>query len=358
MKEETSVDYIAKVGEDTGIGNYSTKLYYALEEQEDLELNIVSLDWSFPLADSGLLDRLVKNFLEVPYRVLRSDADIQYLASQRRTSGLFFLPERSMRSVVATVHDIGPYVNDYMGKLTQFISHFYVGALQKLENIISISQYTSNELQEELGIEEGRITTIYQGVDQEYFSPQERDEEILEEYGVRGDYVLFLGTEIPRKNMEDTMKLFSELKEEHPELKLVKAGNAGSQKYRERTLEAMRENNLEKGEDVIFTGFIDAEDLPQIYSSAEATLLLSHYEGLGRPIMESLACGTPVLANDIAPMNEILPETMLANAEDSAEFLEKYRNREEDSEENRKIVKEYTWERTAEQTAEVFRDVR
>ena len=357
MTDKTTVEFIAKIGEDSGIGNYATKLYYALED-EDLELVRNDLEWQFPvLSRFPALNRKMQNFIEVPYKVLKSDADVVYLPSQRKTSGLIFLPKRSIGNVVATVHDMGPYVNDYMGKPTQFLSHFYVRAVKKLENIIAISKFTEQELVEEIGVEKEKITTIYQGVDQEYFSPAENEKK-LEKYGIEKPYVMFIGTEIPRKNLEAVMERFSDLKEEHPNLTLVKVGEAGSQKYREKTLEAMKENNLKKGEDVNFTGFVDEEDLPAVYTGAEATLLLSHYEGLGRPILESLACGTPVLANDIAPMNEVLPNDMLVDPEDSEGVLEKYENRPQDTEANRELIKDYTWKKTAEQTAEVFRDVK
>jgi glycosyltransferase involved in cell wall biosynthesis len=156
--------------------------------------------------------------------------------------------------------------------------------------------------------------------------------------------------------MEGTMQKFSELQEKHPELTLVKVGTAGDN-YRKETLEYMEENDLEKGEDVIFTGFVDEEDLPQVYSSAEATLLLSTHEGLGRPLMESLACGTPVLANDIDPMNKILPEDMLVDLEKTGEFIQKYEARNQNTERNHSLIEEYTWKRTAEKTAEVFRKI-
>jgi glycosyltransferase involved in cell wall biosynthesis len=243
-----------------------------------------------------------------------------------------------------------------MGKPTQLIAEFYARSIKKLDNIIAISESTSKEIQEELGIEQEKITVIYQGVDQEYFRAKKIDEEILDKYGIETPYLIYVGSEIPRKNMEGTMTKFAELQEKHPELTLVKIGTAGDN-YRKKTMEYMEENNLEKGEDVIFTGFVDEEDLPQVYSSAEATLLLSTHEGLGRPLMESLACGTPVLANDIDPMNEILPEDMLVDLDSKEDFNQKYEERSKDSERNRSLIEEYTWKRTAEKTAEVFRNV-
>jgi len=355
-KQKITVDFVGKVGEQSGIGNYATKLYHELDEIEDLEVRKKEPSWDFPILHRiDVINRKLQNFIEIPYKTLRSNADIVYITSQRKTSGLVFLPQKKLEKVVATVHDIEPYVNDTMGKPTQLIAEFYARAIKKLDNIIAISESTSKELQEELGIEEEKITVIYQGVDQEYFRPVD-EEEVLEKYGIETPYLVYVGSEIPRKNMEGTMRKFSELQEKHPELILAKVGTAG-ENYRKKTLEYMEENNLEEREDVVFTGFVDEEDLPQVYSSAEATLLLSHHEGLGRPLMESLACGIPVLANDIDPMNEILPEDMLVDLESNQDFIQKYEDRNQDRQRNRSLIKEYTWKKTAEETAEVFRKI-
>jgi glycosyltransferase involved in cell wall biosynthesis len=354
-QEKTTVDFIGKVGEQSGIGNYATKLYHELDKIEDLKINKKEPNWDFPIFHRiDVINRKLQNFLEIPYKTLRSNADITYITSQRKASGLIFLPKRSLKNVVATVHDIEPYVNNAMGLPTQLIAEFYARSIKKLDKIIAISQSTSQELQEHLGIDQDRIKVIYQGVDQDYFQPEEKEKK-LEKYGIEKPYLVYVGSEIPRKNMKGTMREFSKLKEENPELTLVKVGTAGDN-YRKKTLEYIEENNLEKGEDVIFTGFVDEEDLPQVYSSAEATLLLSTHEGLGRLLLESLACGTPVLANDIDPMNEILPEDMLVNLEED-EMIQKYSERSKDTERNRGLIKEYTWEKTARETAELFKSI-
>ncbi|MFB6216871.1 MAG: glycosyltransferase, partial [Candidatus Aenigmatarchaeota archaeon] len=96
---------------------------------------------------------------------------------------------------------------------------------------------------------------------------------------------------------------------------------------------------LEEGEDVIFTGFVDEEDLPQVYSSAEATLLWSHYEGFGRSALESEACGTPAIAPDKPPMNEWLPEDRFG--QDQGDTSVEMSSR--------------SWSQVAEETAEVYR---
>lgn len=297
------VDYFGDIKGEGGVGNYSKKLFHALEHQDKLEMNHVDLCWSFPI-----LEMTFQNLIELPYRVWKSDADIIHLTDQAKAGGLVLLPKSMTKNIVVTVHDISPYVNDYAGKFSQIISHFSIRGLKKAARLIAISQFTKDELIEHLGIEEKKTDVIYQGVDTEYFYPRDPDENILRKYGIEKPYILYVGSEINRKNIPGMLEKFQELQKENYDLSLVKVGPAGREKYRKQTLEAMEELGLEKGEDVVFTGFVDVEHLPQIYSSAEATILWSHYEGFGRITLESEACGTPVITEDRPPMNEWLPE--------------------------------------------------
>lgn len=293
------VDIVGRIGEGGGVGNYSTKLYHHLSDIDDLEVGKIEPKLKLPLLESTF-----QNFLEVPIRVLMSDADVVHLTDQEKASGLAFFPKFLLDDVVVTVHDISPYVNDYAGPVSQIVSRFYCRAIRKIPKIIAISQFTKEELIENLDIPEERIDVVYQGVDQDYFYPRELDEEKLEKYGIERPYILYVGSEIDRKNMKGVLKKFKELQEENPDLTLVKAGTAGRQKYRDKTKNYMRDLQLQEGEDVIFSGFIDEEDLPQIYSSAEATILWSHYEGFGRSILESKACATQILTREKPPMSE------------------------------------------------------
>jgi glycosyltransferase involved in cell wall biosynthesis len=309
------VDIVGNIGDGGGVGNYSTKLYHNLKKLDDIEVGEIEPQLSFPILEST-----VQNFLEVPIKVLMSDADVVHLTSQERASGLAFIPEKYLQNVVVTVHDISPYVNDYAGPVSQIVSRFYCHALKKVPKLVAISQFTKNEVFGTLDIEEDRIDVVYQGVDTDYFYPREKNQNKLDKYGIEQPYILYVGSEIERKNMEGVIEKFSELQGENPELTLVKVGHAGRKKYRQKTRKYIEDNDLEIGEDVIFTGFVDEEDLPQVYSSAEATILWSHYEGFGRSILESTACGTSIVAKDEPPMNEWvnnLSESVFVEAENS-----------------------------------------
>lgn len=109
-----------------------------------------------------------------------------------------------------------------------------------------------------------------------------------------GPYLLCLSTIEPRKNIRRTIQAFLTLKEEHPELEasLVVCGKKGW-----KTDAIFAGLDLDRP-DVVLTGFVDDFDLPAIYAHATALCYVSHYEGFGLPIVEAMACGTPVIYGD------------------------------------------------------------
>jgi len=335
MKEKISVDLIGRIGEEGGIGNYSTKLYYALEESEGLEVNPIDYGLSSPFLESTL-----QNFFETPLILFRSNADLIHFTSQEQVSGLFWMPKKYLKNVVVTVHDISPYVNNYAGPVSQLVSWFYTKSLKKTGRIVAISEFTKDELVEHLDISEEKIDVVYQGIDTDYFYPRKDNLEVLQKYGIEKPYLVYVGSEINRKNMKGNLEKFKELKSDNPQLKLVKVGNAGRKQYRQKTLEFMEELGLEEDKDVVFTGFVDEEDLPRLYSMAEANLLYSHYEGFGRSALEAEACRTPTLTHKKPPMKDYLPK-------------DRWSNQTLDSKREETAIPE--WKEAAEKIKEVYR---
>ncbi|PSH02159.1 MAG: hypothetical protein BRC26_01980 [Nanohaloarchaea archaeon QH_8_44_6] len=104
---------------------------------------------------------------------------------------------------------------------------------------------------------------------------------------------------------------------------------------------------------MIYESDITDEKLVALYSNAEKLLFPSHGEGFGRPMLESLACGTPVVAYDKRPMSEILPEDMLVD--EDVEFMKKAVESKFEDEVCRGIAQKYTWNKTAEKTIMTYR---
>lgn len=131
-----------------------------------------------------------------------------------------------------------------------------------------------------------------------------------EKYGLPERFILFVGNNNPRKNLERTIRAFDLLKERTSlPHRLVVAGEQGWKFDKERALEGVKH-----GDEVLFTGFVPDEDMPALYSAAELFAFPTLYEGFGIPVLEAQACGTPVVTSGVSA----LPET----AGDSAALVD------------------------------------
>lgn len=188
------------------------------------------------------------------------------------------------------------YENDpFYYKFLPFIS--YRKILSRFNGIICISNFSLSQLGS-LGIDTAKCKVVYCGLNHGLFRPSPSRSK---RYPF--EYILSIGSEEPRKNMENILKTFRILKNDFPQLKLLKAGNANPIN-RKRTMALVE--SLQLTEDVVFTDYLQEEDLPQIYSGAKLLLFPSLLEGFGFPIVEAMACGCPVVTSDREPMKELV----------------------------------------------------
>jgi glycosyltransferase involved in cell wall biosynthesis len=130
-----------------------------------------------------------------------------------------------------------------------------------------------------------------------------RNNGIRKKYGLPESYILFVGTLEPRKNITRLLHAYA-MSKARAGLKLVIAGKTGW--LYEEVFETVARLNLR--ERVIFTGFVDDDDLPSIYSMARVFVFPSLYEGFGLPVLEAMACGVPVITSDVSSMVEVAGE--------------------------------------------------
>jgi glycosyltransferase involved in cell wall biosynthesis len=319
------VNLIGKKGH-SGVGVYT----------EGLKKNISKkLDLRFQKTYSFLKPQFLNQVLLTRLQ-LDNEADVNHLATQDLMSAAL-LPEDG--NIVVTVHDIFPYL-DYSGKVYSWMAKRYVKNLEdKADRIIAISEFTKSQLVENTDIESEKIDVVYQGVDLDIFCPPEREN--------TENYFLHVGSEIDRKNIEGLIEIFEKIKKKEVEVKLIRVGNISG-----KTEKMIERSDLTLGEDIVYKTDISEEKLVELYSEARKLLFPSHAEGFGRPMVESLACDTPVVAYQKKPMSEILPEKMMVEYEDQEAFVEKALSNEEDN--YRKYAEEFTWQRTAEQVIETY----
>ncbi|MBA7496025.1 D-inositol 3-phosphate glycosyltransferase [subsurface metagenome] len=269
---------------------------------------------------------------------------------------------------IITVHDLIRYF-DLKGYGTfiyrpsirdRFYFNLDYKGIKKATRIIAVSQATKNDLMHYLDIPDERISVIYEGVDRKIFQPISR--RIYEE-----PYILFVGTEHPRKNFTGLVKAFSRLKREprFKDLKLMKVGRAGGQEadFRGQTMEVVGALGL-VGE-VIFTEFISGRELPAYYSGAEVFVLPSFYEGFGFPPLEAMACGCPVITSNTSSLPEVVGEAgIMVNPYDTDSLAQAMRQvltdvklRDDMVRKGLEQAKRFSWEKAVRQTLEVYNKV-
>jgi len=165
-------------------------------------------------------------------------------------------------------------------------------SVKQAKKVIAISEFTKKDIMENYGRKSEDISVTYLGYEQELFKPKQ-DKKVLEKYGIEGEYFLFLSSLKPSKNVDG----------------LIKAYTAG--KFKEKLVIAGKNAwmfDQKSAEGVIFTGFVDEQEKPALMSQAAAFLLPSFYEGFGIPVLEAMACGTPVVVSNVASLPEVAGE--------------------------------------------------
>ncbi len=232
--------------------------------------------------------------------------------------------------------------------------------IKKAKRIIAVSQATKNDLMHYLGIAEERISVVYLGVGHSLFRP-------VSHRIYDNPYVLFVGTEHPRKNFITLLKAFSQLKSEprFKGLKLVKVGKAGGQEadFRGQTMKVIDAQGLVN--EVVFTDFVPEADLPAYYSGAKVLVMPSLYEGFGLPVVEAMACGCPVITSNTSSLPEVVGEAgIMVNPNDTDSLAEVMRRvltenklRDDMIRKGLEQSKRFSWEKAARETLEVYKKV-
>jgi len=204
---------------------------------------------------------------------------------------------------VITVHDLTNYTHRKLhGFKASFAGRFIPMHLRKAKHIITVSNYTASVLHDLFPMTAEKTTVIPLGISPE-FTPEFPDKilrSVSYRYSLPSPFFLFLGTLEPRKNLERLLRAFAVVGNDIPH-NLVIAGGLGW-KY-ERLLKLITAHPLR--DRIVLTGFVDDADLPAMLKLADFFVYPSLIEGFGLPVLESMACGTPVITSDTASLPEV-----------------------------------------------------
>jgi glycosyltransferase involved in cell wall biosynthesis len=265
---------------------------------------------------------------------------------------------------VATIHDMIPLLwpQWVTRKHRVVVTAAYHRLRQQADVVIAPSEATKADIVRYLRIDPQRIAVIPWGCD-ERFQPtgdRERFAAVRQRYRLPARYLLFVGTLEPRKNLTTLLHAYAVLRAEGRDegLKLVVAGRTGWL-YAD-IFDTVKTLDLDK--DVIFTGFVDDEDIPDLYRGAQLFVFPSLYEGFGLPILEAMASGVAVVTSDTASMPEVAGDAALlvdphdpkAMAEGIARVLTEERLREVLTQKGLARARCFTWDSVAQKTLELY----
>jgi len=201
----------------------------------------------------------------------------------------FMPPAFSKRPFVFTVHDLMHLF--YYSPLHKIYYEQIIARLAKnAKQIITVSNFSKQQLIDLLGIPEQLIRVIYNGVDDNFLQNEE-------EYESSRPYFLYVGNRRKNKNIPAMLTAFAQARIPDDFIFCL-SGNTDAE------LESLI-NSLGIQKRVRFLGFIDEKELPKLYKGAHATLFVSLMEGFGLPVIESMASGTPVLTSSTSSLPEI-----------------------------------------------------
>ena len=233
--------------------------------------------------------------------------------------------------------------------------------LKKCERIITVSNFEKDNIISKLNIPEVQMAMIYNGYN-DWFKPVSDTENVYQKYIEKSGYFFFLGNTDPKKNTERTLIAYSNyLKQSSVKRKLLMADL--DKAYLNGIVERNHIENILPS--IVMPGYIVNSDLPYIYNNAFAFLYTSLRESFGIPLLEAMACGTPVITSNTSSMPEIGgKEAILINPESPDEMTEKMLQLENDQafyDQQKKIGLEraqlFSWRETAEQLLTVYDSV-
>lgn len=291
-----------------GVGRFCTEILRALPiVAPDLKLELYldsppAPDFpKLPDANTSILPRVKFWTHRALGAQLRSDpADVFFSPTMQ-------MPLRCPVPSVVAVHDLA-FLNhqEYFTprqRATARLQCVYV--MRRATRLLCVSEATKQHVMDAYHVPPERITVSGEG-----YAPQFQplhDTEILErvrsKYGLPERFVLYVGRLQPRKNLPRLMEAFHKVRARQPELshKLVIAGGKGWM-YEE----ILQKSNGADYKDLVqMLGFVDDADLPALVNLADALALVSLWEGFGLPVLEAMACGTPVITSDRSSLPEV-----------------------------------------------------
>ena len=326
-------------------GYISKKLHYSKKSNKTVDAKIVNI----PLIKKAGKFILAQINRLYPYRY-----DLYWQPN--------FIPSPNIKTdcLITTIHDLSfiHYPEYHPKERVLYFEKNLPNAIENSQRIITGSHYTKKELVKELGINPQKIDVIYHAVDHDIFNASfnPKCETVKRELNLPKNYILFVGSIEPRKNLKNLLQAYVNLpKHLKKSIPLLLVGFTGWNNE-----EIMQ---IIKKEQILYLGYVDDQTLSCLYKTATLFVYPSIYEGFGIPPLEAMACGTPVIVSNSSSLPEACGDAALyIDPNDEVDLRKSIEKVLEDKNLQQQMIKKgiehcanFTWDRSAKKHAEVFK---
>ncbi len=319
-----AIDLTATPKSKTGIGRYMLGLLKGLQEEDkeneyflfvqndDLDgFGVYAPNFHMVPVNSKIMRkqylRIVWEQIVFPWRIRKINADILHCPNY--TMPYFLKLISAKTKVVGVFHDMSyfiypEYLVSWKCKMFQwYIKH----TAKKADKLLTISNSSKVDIPRFCKPKNPDIEVTYMGVNESFFNSVPANDDLLKKFGINDKYIIYVGTLEPRKNVPNLIRGFKEAYSELCKLsgsgfKLIIVGKKGWD-YDE-IFKTVSSDDVLK-ENVIFTGFVEDNEMKSLMRSSDTVAYISRYEGFGIPVIEGMASSVPTVTTNVSSLKEV-----------------------------------------------------